>query len=70
MSMTETQDPTKRTFWTTWQVFVGVPGIFLIGWMFFGPEELALTGGQVLVAWLTIFAVATVAGLIRSRSAR
>lgn len=70
MSMTETQDPTKRTFWATWQVFVGVPGIFLIGWMFLGPNELALTGGQVLAAWLTIFAVATVAGLIRTKTAR
>ncbi|PRZ14228.1 hypothetical protein BCL67_11291 [Nesterenkonia sandarakina] len=70
MSTTETQDSTKRTFWTTWQVFVGVPGIFLIGWMLLGPDELAFTGGQVLAAWLTIFAVAAVAGLIRSKSTR
>lgn len=68
MPRTEARESSRRTFWMTWQVFVGVPGIFLIGWLLLAPEGLALSGWQPLGAWLAIFAVATIAGLIRAKS--
>lgn len=68
MPKTEAKETTKSTFWTTWQTVVGVPGALLIGWMFFAPVDLRLHNYQILVAWLAIFAVATVAALIRSKS--
>lgn len=55
----------KQRFWATWQAFVGIPGILLIGWVYFAPEEFRLAYEHVTVIWLALFAVGAVAGLIR-----
>lgn len=61
----QTRKSPKQRFWTTWQAFVGIPGILLIGWMYFAPDDLRLPYEHVTVVWLALFAVAAVAGLIR-----
>lgn len=61
----EPQKSQKRTFWATWQSAVAIPGILLIGWMIFAPEDARLTSAQVLMAWLAIFTVAAVVALLR-----
>lgn len=55
----------KQRFWTTWQSFVGIPGVLLLGWLLLGPEDLQLPVEQVTMIWLGLFAVAAVAGFIR-----
>ncbi|MGJ9371865.1 hypothetical protein [Nesterenkonia sp. CF4.4] len=61
----QTHKSPKQQFWTTWRAFVGIPGVLLIAWMYFAPEELRLPYEHVTVVWLALFAVAVVAGLVR-----
>ncbi len=49
----------KGRFWTTWQTVMAALGVPLIAWMYFGPQDLRLTGGWYLLAWLAILLLAT-----------